>query len=230
MGSRGPRESMAPRLDEAFEDALVEEAGLDAFAEIVEGFEFTLAQAGIANGFGGVFADVFDGGHAEADGIADGSEVEIALVDVGRKDGNAHAAGFVDVFDLLFGVASFGSEQRGHELDGIVRLKLCGLVGKQRVGAGVRFVEAVAREFFHQVKDAVGFFVGNFIFVAAGEELGALGGHFFLFLFAHGAAQDIGFAKRKAGEAIGDLHDLFLVEDDAVGFLENILELREFVG
>ena len=29
-------------LDQAFEDALVEEAGLDAFAEIVERFEFTL--------------------------------------------------------------------------------------------------------------------------------------------------------------------------------------------
>ena len=192
-------------LDEAFEDALVEEAGLDALAEIVERFEFAAIEARFANGFGGVLADVFDGGHAEADGIADGSEEEIALVDVGRKDGNAHAAGLVDVFDLLFGVTGFGSEQGGHELDRIVRLEPGGLVGEKSVGAGVRLVEAVAGEFFHQVEDTDGFFVGNFILVAAGEELGALRGHFFLFLFAHGAAQDIGFAEGKAGEAIGDL-------------------------
>ena len=229
-GFAGAERVHGAALDEAFEDALVEEAGFDALAEIVERFEFALAETGFANGLGGVFADVLDGGHAEADGIADGSEEEIALVDVGRKDGNAHAARFVDVLDLLFGVAGFGGEERGHKFDGIVRFELGGLIGEKRVGAGVRLVEAVAGEFFHQIENADGFLVGNFIFLAAGKELGALGGHFFFFLLAHGAAENVGFAEGEAGQAIGDLHDLFLIEDDAVGFFENVLELGKFVG
>src|SRR5208337_2249237 len=229
-GFTGAERIHGATLDEAFEDALVEEAGFDALAEIVERFEFALAETGFANSFGGIFADVLDSGHAEADGIADGSKEKIALVDVGGKDGNAHAAGFVDVLDLFFGVAGFGGEERGHKFDGIVRFEPGGLIGEKRVGTGVGLVEAVAGKFFHQIENADGFLFGNFIFFAAGEELGALGCHLFFFLFAHGATENVGFAEGEGGQAIGDLHDLLLIEDDAVGFLENVFELRKFVG
>ena len=120
--------------------------------------------------------------------------------------------------------------KRGHEFDRIVRFEPGGLVREKRVGTRMRFVETVPGEFFHQVENVDGFFLRNLIFVAAGQEFRALGGHFFLFLFAHGAAQDVGFPEGKAGQAIGDLHDLFLIEDHAVGFLENIFELRKLVG
>ena len=52
-------------------------------------------------------------------------------------------------------------------------------------------------------------------------------GHFLFFLFAHGAAEKVGFAEREAGQAVGDLHHLFLVEDDAVGFFENVFQLGQ---
>ena len=217
-------------LDEAFKDALVQETGFDALAEFIERFEFALADAGFADGFGGVFANVLDGRETKANGIADGREIEVALIHVGGKDGDAHAAGFVDVLDDFFRVAGFGGEQRGHEFDGIVRFQIGGLIGEQRVGAGVRLIEAVAGEFFHQVEDAHGFLFGDFVFLAAGQEFGALRGHLFFFLLAHGAAEQVCFAEREAGQAVGDLHDLFLIEDDAVGFLENFFQLREFVG
>ena len=74
------------------------------------------------------------------------------------------------------------------------------------------------------------FFSGTLLVSATGHKLGALGGHFFFFLLAHGAAQDVGFAERETGQAIGDLHHLFLVQDDAVSFFENFLELRQFVA
>src|ERR1700757_680838 len=216
-------------LDKALKDTFVEKAGFDALAEIVERFELTLAETRFTNGFGGIFTYVLDGSHAEANGIADGSKEEVALIDVGRKNGYAHAAGLVDVLDLLFCVAGFGGEKRGHELDRIVRLEIGGLIREKRIGTRVRFVEAVARELFHQVEDVDGFLLGDFVLLAPGEELRALRGHFFLFLLAHGAAEDVGFAEGKAGQAIGDLHDLFLVKNDAVGFLENIFQLRKLV-
>src|SRR5260221_11092127 len=89
-----------PGFDETFEHALVQEAGLDAFAEFVKRFEFTLAETGFADSLGGVLADVLDGRETKSDGLADRREVEIAFVDVRRKNRNAHAAGFVDVFHL----------------------------------------------------------------------------------------------------------------------------------
>ncbi len=103
---------------------------------------------------------------------------------------------------------------------GIMRFQIGGLIGEERVGAGVRFVEAVAREFGHQVEDAFGFFRGDFSRGATGQEFLALRGHFLAFLLAHGAAQNVGFTEGKSGEAIGDLHHLFLIQDDAVGFFE----------
>ena len=51
------------------------------------------------------------------------------------------------------------------------------------------------------------------------DERLALGVHLGLDLLAHGAAQEIGAAQRVAGELLGDLHHLLLVDDDAVGLL-----------
>ena len=36
--------------------------------------------------------------------------------------------------------------------------------------------------------------------------------------------------SEKSGQAVGDLHDLFLIQDDAVGFFQNVLQLRQFVS
>ena len=54
----------------------------------------------------------------------------------------------------------------------------------------------------------------------------ALRVHLGLDLLAHGAAQQIGFAERIAGEILRDLHHLLLIDDDAVGLLQDRLEAR----
>ncbi len=54
----------------------------------------------------------------------------------------------------------------------------------------------------------------------------ALRVHLRLDLLPHRAAQQIGAAERVAGQHLGDLHDLLLVDHDAVGFLEDRLERR----
>ena len=70
-------------LDEGLEDALVEKAEVDLFAELVEAGEARLPcclQRGARgdDGFDGVVADVFDGGEAEADGLPLSMGVKLA--------------------------------------------------------------------------------------------------------------------------------------------------------
>ena len=60
----------------------------------------------------------------------------------------------------------------------------------------------------------------------AAHEHRALLGHLLGLLLAHRAAQQVGAAERVAGEHLRDLHDLFLVEDHAVGRLEHRLQVR----
>ena len=45
-----------------------------------------------------------------------------------------------------------------------------------------------------------------------------------LLLLAHGPAQQVGLAQRVAGQLLRDRHDLFLVDDQAVGLAEDVLE------
>ena len=56
----------------------------------------------------------------------------------------------------LVGVGEVEGHRRGEELDRVVRLQIGGLVGDQRIGGGVRLVEAVAGELLHQLEDLVG--------------------------------------------------------------------------
>ena len=112
----------------------------------------------------------------------------------------------------------------------IVRLQIRGDVRQIRVGGRVRLVEAVTGELLHQVEDLLDLLLRETLLLRAFEEALALRGHFLGLLLAHGAAQDVGFAQRIAGQAVGDLHHLFLIDDDAVGFFQDLLQLRKIVG
>ena len=63
-------------------------------------------------------------------------------------------------------------------------------------------------------------------FAAPSHELLALLRHLLLVLLAHRAAQQIGAAERVAGEHLRGLHDLLLIDEDAVGFRRHVVEQR----
>ena len=60
----------------------------------------------------------------------------------------------------------------------------------------------------------------------AGDETVALLVHLLLDLLAHGAAQQVGFAERIARQHLGDLHHLFLVDDNALRFVDEVIDPR----
>ncbi len=78
-------------------------------------------------------------------------------------------------------------------------------------------VEAVTGKGLHLVKNIVGEFVADTAMGGAINKHETLLGHLGRLFLTHGAAQDIGITERVTGQHLGDLHDLFLVKDDAIG-------------
>ncbi len=151
-------------------------------------------------------------------------EVGARAVDVRRADGDAHAPGVLVEHGQLVGVGQIEAHRGREELHRAIGLQPAGLVRDQGVGGGVALVEAVAGELGHQVEDAVGLLGRHALLGGAGDEPGLLQVHLLLFLLAHGPAQQIGLAQGVAGQDLGDLHHLFLVDDDAVGLLQHRLQ------
>ena len=85
-------------------------------------------------------------------------------------------------------------------------------------------VEAVAGKFVHLVEDLGRRRPVDVVGDRSGDEGLALGLHLLLDLLAHRPAQDICLSQAESGELLGDLHDLFLVDHDAEGFLQDPLE------
>jgi len=105
----------------------------------------------------------------------------------------------------------------------VVHLEISRLIGDIGIGRCVGFIEAVSRKFLHQVEN---FSRNRFLDVAFSGALNknsALTLHFLDVLFTHGATQQVCAAKRVAANHLGDSHHLFLINHDAVGFLEHRL-------
>ena len=111
-----------------------------------------------------------------------------------------------------------------------MNFQICRLIGQQGIRAGVSFGKTVEREFFHQVKQLLRLLGRNAARGATGKKFVALRSHHFDLFLAHRASQDVRFAERKSGDAVRDLHHLFLKNDDAPRFRQNFFQFREVVG
>ena len=146
------------------------------------------------------------------------------MIDRRRLDANAHAARFLSEAVELVGVADVEGHRGRQELDRVIGLEIRRLIGDQRIGRGVRFVEAVAGEFGHELEDELGAAAIDALADGALDEAVSLLRHLLLDLLAHGAAEQIGLAEREAGEDLRDLHHLLLVDDHAIGLFQDRLD------
>ena len=182
----------------------------------------------------GRLADVLDGPQRVADGALPirlagcrrHREGGAGSVDIGRQQGDAEALQLLTEDVQLVRVVEVQGHGRGEELYRVVGLQVCRLVGDKGIGGGVRLVEAIAGELGHLLEYQRGLGLGHGTRHRAIDEHLALLVHFLLDLLAHGAAQDVGRAQGVAGEFLGDLHDLLLVDHDAEGLLEDALQGR----
>ncbi|GBD26731.1 hypothetical protein HRbin30_02072 [bacterium HR30] len=93
-----------------------------------------------------------------------------------------------------------------------------GLVGKKGVCGRVGFVETVRTKSFHLFEYGLCQFLRHPALNRTAHEASFFALHLVLFLFAHGAAQVVGIAEGVSRQHAGNLHHLFLVQNDAVGF------------
>ena len=98
-----------------------------------------------------------------------------------------------------------------------MNLEIRRLVGDERVGRGVRFVEAVARELFHLIEEFAGGPLRDAVFCRPRHEYRSMPGHLLGFLLAHRPAQQVCSTQRIAADRLRDLHHLLLVDHDPVG-------------
>ena len=221
-----------------FDLPLVNLTHVEALGEIPQVAERT---AGLALGGERLhrrLADVLDG----RQGIADGgpatallalvlvplfdAEVRARPIYVRRQQRDPQAAQLLAELVQLVGVAQVVGHRGGHELDRMVGLQIGRLERDQGIGGGVAFHEAVSGEFGHLFEDLLGLGLADAARHGAVDEGLSLRLHFRLDLLAHGPAEQVGAAQAVAGQFLGDLHHLFLIDHDAVGLAQNAFQRR----
>ena len=168
----------------------------------------------------GLGPDIFESGQRIADGSLFRPEFGKGMIDRGRQYFNAHLPRLIEKHFDLVGIALIEGHDRGHELHRVIGLEIGGLIGQQGIGGGMGLVEAIGGEFLQQAENGLGCLAPDPAFGGSLDKAGALPVHFGLDLLAHGAAQQIGFAQRIAGQLAGDLHDLLLIDDHPIGFAQ----------
>ena len=224
LAAAQPHRVHRTRLHECLEHPLVDETGIDHAAQLVQGLVAPLLFAGLEHRLDGGLTDVLDRGETEADLPLRHGEIEPRAVDVRRQHLDAHPAALGDVVHELVGVRLFRREQRREEVHRVVHLQPGRVVGDQRIGRGVRLVEAVSREVSHEIEDLLGRRRRNPLLLGPVAEAHGLGFHHLFLLLAHRAPQDVRVAQRVAGHRRGDLHHLLLVDDHPVGFAQDRLQ------
>ena len=91
-------------------------------------------------------------------------EIDVRAIHVRRHDLDAHPLAIFQVLDqrilaLEVAARNIARQQRRHELDRVVRFQIRRLIGDQRVGGAVRFVEAVAGELLDLAEQLLGLFL-----------------------------------------------------------------------
>ncbi|CQB92685.1 Uncharacterised protein [Salmonella enterica subsp. enterica serovar Typhimurium str. DT104] len=88
----------------------------------------------------------------------------------------------------------------------------------------MRFVKPVTGEFLHQVKDFHRQFAVDTVLFRAFFKNGTLFGHLLRLFLTHRTTQHIRAAESIPGKYLGNLHHLFLIQNDAVGRLQYRLQ------
>ncbi len=148
----------------------------------------------------------------------------------GGRQLDAHVAAFGRVLGDAVGGGELAIEHRRHEGHRVVGLQVGGLVGQDGVGDAVALVETVAGEGLDLVPQIRGLGARHAAAGGAVDELLLHLGHDVGLLLAHGLAQHVRLGHAEAGHLHGDQHHLLLVDDDAVGLLQDRLHLGSGIG
>ena len=215
--------------DERLEDALRQGSRVGPPAQIGEGLEHAARAARIQDRLHDSFTDVPDRRQAVPDRptiAGRGSEVHVGLVDVRGKHLDLHAPARVQVVRLAVLVVLHRREDGRHVLDRVLGDQVRSLVRDEAVGARVGGGEPVVGERLDQVEQIGGEPLRDPLADAPRDEALPLLADELAFLLGHDLAERVRLPHGIARHPNGDLHDLLLIDHDAVGVLEHRLEVR----
>ena len=154
-------------------------------------------------------------------------KVVTALVDIRRQDFDIIITADVDIPAHLIRITDNAVEEGRIELRTPVRLQISGFIGYQRIGYGVGFVETVTGEVLQERENLVAELFGDIMQLFGTVDKGLAHRIQLLgLLLAHRTAQNICLTERKACQCGGYLHNLLLIQNNAVGILQNRLHQR----
>ena len=228
----------SPRLDETFQGTAVQSAAVHPLAEIIESTEGTLS-AFPDHRVNQITPHALDRVEAKADAVPVHSKPSAGNIDIRRQHLYAQALTFGGVFNDFGGVIQHTGEQGRHEFPGIMAFEIRCLERHIGVTGRVGFVEGVGSEADHIVINLIGHLGGDSVFDTSRAFLARVGAaiykmlpfrlHHLVLLFAHGAAHIVGLAIAEARELTADLHDLFLINHNTVGHINNMCHLRRLI-
>ena len=143
-------------------------------------------------------------------------ELELRSIHIRRVETQLHGANFFDQGHDLVGVVHIRRQYRSHERRRVMGFQPGRLVRHQTVGGRVGFVKAITGKFLYQVENVTGKVAIDIVVGTTLDKAAALLGHFFGLFLAHGPAQHVGTTQGVAGHDLGNLHHLFLIQNDAV--------------
>ena len=172
-------------------------------------------------GIGHVTPNAAHADESEANAVLDRGELSVRRVDVRRQHRRAVVVATRDVADEAVGVAHVARQHCGHVLVGIMRLQVRRAHDQDGVCSRVRFVERILSELLRVVPNLLRDVERIAILDRTVVPVFLEQAHDVDFLLAHCFAQLVCLAGGKAAHHHGHLHDLFLVDHGAVGFLEH---------
>ena len=172
-------------------------------------------------------ADTLKRTQTEAHTLALHRKIGLALVDVRLQDKEIFLLQIDDVFGNLVDFFDAVVQDRREELFGIKSLQICRAVCENRVAGRVRFIEGIARKTLHIAEYLFGYFLRyaagdcpldvSALLDVAEDKLILLRHQLRLVFLAHRAADEVCLPEREPRKILEDLHDLFLIDDNAVG-------------
>ena len=90
----------------------------------------------------------------------------------------------------------------------------------------MRFIKTVFGKLGHQVEEFLSQRrIVAFLLCAGSDRLAVLG-HFLRLFLAHRPTQHVRATERVTADDLGNLHDLLLIDDDAVSRLQRVFQVR----
>ena len=217
------------RAYQCFNRAPVDDALVHAPAKIEHVFERALL-ARLDDAGNGRFAGTFDGTQSVSNGslVHRGKHITGA-VHIGWQHANILLQRINVEGAHFVGIVQIARQRRRHECRRMMRLEIGRLIGHQRVGGSVRFIETIAGKFFHQIEQVASLLFRGAVPERAVDKNLALLGHLFRILLAHRTAQQVGCSQAITANHLRHLHHLLLVHHDAVGFTQDRLDRRVWI-